>query len=377
MMRMFQDISHIKGINLFCKSRYNGGMIDTKLAEYKNEIKQYLESYLEDKKKRYSNFPLDPELFFQLIQYSTSGKMLRGSIILFLSDVLHGEKFHQSALIAASALELLESGILMQDDVMDQDEIRRGHTAIHTFFAHLPTGIPDAKSPRFGESVATCLGDTAFFLAYELLITIPDVMIQRRLTGVFSEQMALLTLGQIDDIYLTDTTKPVTLEESLAMYAGKTSTYTWILPVLAMYELVPPITDHRELWVSIGKKAGLIYQLVDDTIGLFSTQDIIGKPVGSDIREGKKTIYWHYVKEHGTPPQLKTIHSLWGNINIQDTEMTRVLDILKESGAVSYVESLIDQYLTEIEHDINKLPYTDHKRQEILGLIHMISRRNK
>ena len=177
-----------------------------------------------------------------------------------MADSLVGKPLGEAPLIAASALELLQTGILVQDDVMDADEKRRGQDALHKTFAGLAGEMPAGLRRRFGENAAVCIGDIAFFLSSDLLGSMPvDPVTLRRMIKLYSREMALLGAAQIEDLRITGISSAVTEAEILSMYTGKTARYSWILPLLAALEL----SGKGELlsleFEEIGRSAGLVF----------------------------------------------------------------------------------------------------------------------
>jgi geranylgeranyl diphosphate synthase, type I len=324
---------------------------------YKIQISDFLSQYLTHQSELLNRFPLDRELLSKLKEMVLAGKMNRGKIIMEVARSF-GSKYEASEIIkTAGAMELFETGLLVQDDVMDEDPVRRGLPSLQIAFADLKNPLKPDTRKRFGESVATCVGDLAFYMAFDILHQINiESKIKNKLLDLFTHEMKLVTLAQIDDIFLADLTSGVSESDTLKMYYGKTSRYSIVLPFQAgaiLGDQSDKILGKLEV---IGNEAGLIYQLTDDTIGFLGNEKTIGKPVGSDIREGKKTIFYHFALKKLTGKDKQQFMSLYGKKDITSVEITFVRELILKCKADLYVAEIIKKCQQKINYEIsNKL----------------------
>ncbi len=222
----------------------------------------------------------------EMRDYAGSGKMLRGTLAL-LGARLMGVKETPQALSLASSLELLQAGLLIHDDIMDRDDQRRGKPTFHKRIEHrLPRTLSTTGDLiHFAEAEGICAGDLCFFLAWNELVETPPSV-----SSLVAKEHARVTLAQMEDMNLGFTADFPNLETVLRMYTHKTARYTVALPLMAGALLCPSVySSILSLIESYGEALGVVFQIRDDRLGLFGTEEQIGKPVGSDIREGKKT----------------------------------------------------------------------------------------
>jgi geranylgeranyl diphosphate synthase type I len=138
-----------------------------------------------------------------------------------------------------------------------------------------------------------CAGDVAYFLAFELIAG-ADVTpgVRAALLALAARELTSVGVAQMQDVAWGGT--PASAEEAdiLRMYTYKTSRYSFSLPLRAgaMAAGADPALQAR--LDEIGETIGVLFQVRDDELGLFGDEKEIGKPVGSDVREGKKTVYW-------------------------------------------------------------------------------------
>ncbi|MBT3249757.1 MAG: polyprenyl synthetase family protein [Candidatus Pacebacteria bacterium] len=257
---------------------------------YKKEISDFLISFLTHQKLELKDSHFSEDVFERLIPLATSGKMLRGSLLMNAYEKLTGKKYSQEALQAATALELAQTGFLIHDDIIDQDELRRGQPTLHHQYTQRSEQKKYQQPAHTGASLATCAGDLVFFLAYELL--------SGGLIKLFSQHFGLVALGEMHDVELALMNGEVITKESIfQMYLDKTASYTISLPLMAGAVLAEQGEEFVIQLNELGKTLGLIFQIKDDELGLFGDKQKTGKPVGADIREGKKTLYYYYLEK--------------------------------------------------------------------------------
>lgn len=349
--------------------------IEKQFAGYKEGIAAFLHEYFRKESPSYLKFPLDVVIFAKLTDFTTRGKMFRGGILLYVYELFHPDADRTQAVRAASALELLEAGILIQDDVMDRDELRRGQPAIWADIRDHTTDIRKESAESFGGNTAVCIGDVAYFLAFFILngLEVAEDM-KRAVSGLYAREMAALCLSQVQDLYLTSVARDVTEEETTEMYIAKTARYSWILP-LETALILAGRTELAAQFERIGRFSGLVYQLVDDRIGLFGDERETGKTAGGDVREGKKTLYWHYTRKFLAPGDLRKFDAIYGRRDISMDDVDAVRAFVRSSGAYDKVELLTEAYLRKVQREISGLDVADSTKLRLREMISFISRR--
>lgn len=188
-----------------------------------------------------------------------------------------------------AALELLHVFGLVQDDVMDASETRRGRTATHLRVAraHAAAGAGDgAAAARYGESIAVLLGDLAHAEADALAATLPEpVRDEWWLTSVE------LVRGQARD--LAGSARgggPDALARAWEVARAKSGAYTVERPLRLGALLADADPATLDALSAYGRALGEAFALRDDLLGVFGDPDLTGKPAGDDLREGKPTV---------------------------------------------------------------------------------------
>ena len=231
-----------------------------------DEILSLFENYLAQ-----IQLPEEPQLLYQPILYAMSGggKRIRPTLLLLCCEAFGGDV--REAMSAASAVEMFHNFTLLHDDIMDNALVRRGKPSV---FA------------EWGENVAILSGDAMMIYAYKLLRNVPDEKLPRIL-DIFTEMALQVCEGQQYDMDF-EHLKKVAVAEYMNMIELKTSV------LLAGSAMIGAILgnaseeDSRKIY-RYALELGLAFQLQDDLLDSYGTEAQLGKAIGGDILEGKKT----------------------------------------------------------------------------------------
>lgn len=336
------------------------------LATFKPAITQTIDTFLAAEEKRLATISRPAaRLTKECRALAVRGKMVRGSLAC-LGYTLKGKTVDQPCLAIAAAIELAHTALLVHDDIMDGDTLRRGEPAVHAQYALLGQKEKMRNPKRFGEGMATCLADMAFFWSFNLATQAfadePE-LIAPALT-ILTQELAAVGAAQAQDLWSGNHTAEPTLATIISTYRHKTARYTFSLPL--MLGLLAARADSRTIDAlsAFGEHIGIVFQIRDDALGLFGNEDQIGKPVGSDIREGKKTLYHHFLFRLASPSEKKRLRALFGNPNLSAKDlafvrsMTERHDIEKRIARIARKElsfahkALTDAGLTREQHAI-------------------------
>lgn len=309
-----------------------------------------------------------------------SGKLFRGSLFLATCELFaKEEEFALDAVLpVAVALELYGSGVLIQDDVMDQDRLRRGNKTVHTWLVEYATAHAIRDAQRWGESIATCFADTLFFIAGECLSNAElDKAIVQKLQQYSFRELALLGMAQAEDIRQAGTAGIPSNQEILAMFLGKTGRYTarWPLGLAGLVSQLNP--EVQQALEAVGESIGVVYQMRDDHLGLFGDPQVTGKNTTSDIREGKKTLYaaaFFARAEGGIREQADRI---FGSKDATEQDCTWFKEALTTTGVTQEIDALCEQYVATIILQIEQLGVPVSVKTLLKGIALYSARRDK
>ena len=300
---------------------------------WKHQIGKYLSEYIESRREDLAKVnPLGEETARRLSAFSLNGKMIRGCLTC-LGHALFRDRVTPDVITAASAMELIQSALLIHDDIMDRDRIRRGNQSIHAQFAQIASKDGISGSEHVGESMGICAGDVSFFLAFELLGELkapPGVL--KRILKLCSHELSYVGIAQMEDVYRGESPKSPSHEDTLRLYLYKTGRYTFAMPILLGGVLAEGEESTLGKLEAIAEDLGIIFQIKDDELGLFGTTDSVGKSIGSDIREGKKTLYYSHLMASAQEAEKTRLAGIFGNPEIEASDVEYVRQLVEDLG---------------------------------------------
>ncbi len=250
---------------------------------YKSLIDTFLLQFLDAKKSALGEVnDLGPDLLERIKKMVVAGKTIRGSLVL-LAYCFTNKKPSDDAIKLAAAMELMQTALLVHDDIMDRDEMRRG--------------IPSFHKQYESDALAMCAGDVLFFLAFELLGSLhTDALTHGRIIRFVGREYQLVGVAQMADVKKIAKTKL----EVLSLYTNKTARYTFAVPLMLGAILTGTTKDTLKYLESYGVAAGVLFQIRDDKLdnekNLFSAQDIDAYTVSAHESIARLTTSGHQKK---------------------------------------------------------------------------------
>ncbi|MFE6484898.1 polyprenyl synthetase family protein [Streptomyces sp. NPDC057757] len=261
---------------------------------------------------------------------ASGGKRLRPKFCLSGFLAAGGSPASSGAVDAAAALELLQTFILIHDDIADNSSLRRGEPTVHEVFAaeHRARGW-QGESRRYGEGVAVLAGDLAFVYADQLAAQLPALS-----RGVWNELRAELVIGQhLDMVVAAEGVGDPVLSRWIAVQ--KSGRYTIHRP-LVLGATLAGRPDMAAAFEGYGLALGEAFQLRDDLIDAFGSTEDAGKPTGLDFAEHKMTLLLALAAERD--PRVRDLVDRRDG-KPWDVELLR--KILEETGVRATVERTI------------------------------------
>ncbi len=303
------------------------------LLQYNQAIEPVIKRVFGEEKEHAKDIaPIAGEMVDDYQEFLSGGKKLRGCEI-FLGYEIFGGKDKEEGLSASLIIEIIHSFLLMHDDIMDQDSLRRGKPTMHKKYAKL-------HGDHFGISMAMDMGDEGAFFAYHILnsLNLPRDRLSKA-TQFLSRLLMETGLGQALDISY-EAEKRFSEEDVLRVHRYKTAEYTIAGP-LSIGAILAGVNGKKiKALKDFGIPVGIAFQLRDDELGMFSTEEELGKPVDSDLRESKVTILIVKAYELAKDEDLEFLKYAYGNKNLRLDEVEKVRGIIKRAGALEYSQKL-------------------------------------
>ena len=278
----------------------------------------------------------------------SGGKRLRPACMLYGYKAAGGTD-EEALLETAVAIELMHMFLLIHDDIIDRDGLRHGKPTLHRRYAEYGrTLFPERDVEHFGNSIALIVGDLLFALGNDIIFRSPFP--KERVFQALSELQSTVSytvIGQARDIFM-EYTRQATEEEILKMYRNKTARYSPEQPIRMGLLLAGDTTNLANRMSGYSLPLGIAFQIQDDILGVFGSEPKIGKPVGSDIQEGKMTLLVACALERGTHEdqvEVKRILALGRTLTPADIERFR--SIMVTSGSLAHARTSAQQLITE------------------------------
>ena len=332
-------------------------------SAFQTQIKQILTDFWQTQHTAYAQVPGLAELFATAHTALQEGKRLRPSACVagwLAAAGTVASEYETGLLQAAASLEMLHISALVHDDVMDSSNLRHGKPAAHIALQkHHTTNQLQGDASSFGSSGAVILGDLLSSWAHQLFTTAPlPYSALQHAQPLWAAVCTEVNLGQFLDIL--NMTQPLSaanaLEQARAVNEYKTSRYTVVRPAQIGAALAggdPQLLD--ALW-DFGTALGSAFQLRDDILGVFGDSEITGKPVGDDLREGKRTALLAHTYNRANPTEQKLLEQWVGNPAISASQITLIQELMVSTGAIAQVESDIAK---DRAHALHVLEHTN------------------
>jgi len=335
------------------------------MKKYIQEKKTRLNNYIEKELKEYSddfsrfnNWGYDS--FSRIPEFISRGKMIRGALV-YLGFEAFGGKDISIADPLAAAIELLHAGFLIHDDIMDRDDLRRGKPAIHVSLRDkFDNSFTD--SGKTAENIAICLGNICYFTAFNFIN-------DRRISMLFNREAIITGLGQMDDLYLSSSKEIPDHEKTLNIYRLKTARYTFSLPLKAGAILAGADEKTLKTLNELGIEIGTLFQMRDDELNFYGDADKTGKPAGSDIREGKKTLIYSLLLHHSDQKHAEFINQSLGNQNLNNDDIKKLQEISIDCGAKEKHEKIASEFHLKAIEIINYLDIDENSRTVLKNIL--------
>lgn len=334
------------------------------VIRYKDDVVSGIDRLLESRQR--GKWSVD--VYKRLGDYLSGGKLLRGCLLCFSHDMFEGDNY-EAARVIASCLELLHGALLIHDDIMDQDSMRRGKIAMHEQYAKL-SSKPEPEASHFGESMAICTADAAIFIAFRELSSskIPSSR-KDKIIELFGAVLETVCYGQMLDIELGQTTRQPTRAAISTVMEQKTALYSLSLPLMAGALLAGQRSPVVSMLEELGRLVGIIFQIRDDELGVFGDAAKTGKPVGSDIVEGKKTLLYYYLFKKSSASNKKLLLKIFGNQRATESDIEFVRAKMVELNIQEHVDREVHVLAKQAREIIGNLDIAEHNKQNLRELV--------
>ena len=294
----------------------------------------------------------EDQVYNEMIKVYTDRKgSYRRPSYLILWTMLYGGS-PEDAMLPAAAQQASEDWILIHDDIMDGNTVRRGKPAAHVLY---------------GEPKAINAGDGLHAVSWKMAIDaarmLGDERGKRYLNKVY-DVIITTHIGQHFDVSLTSDVRDITkftIEDYYRSIHAKSAYYSVYGPMQLGAIIAGADDQTMEGIPNYGRPAGLAFQIADDILDCTSTEEVLGKSIGNDVREGAKTLILHHAVESASTEDLRRLRQIYSKRRDQKTEeeVSFVLQKFVELGSIDFAkreaQRLKDEAARKFEYETRDL----------------------
>lgn len=266
------------------------------------------------------------------------GKRIRPALLLLCAKLFpHDER---SAVRLGAVVEIIHTATLVHDDIIDEAKTRRGRPAANT---------------QWGNSKCVLAGDWLYMQAFKIAVQernfrLLDVLIELTQQMVEGELLQMEKLG-----------KCITLDEHFDLIFRKTACLFSVC--MRLGAILGKATEVQEDRLGeYGRNLGLAFQIVDDVLDLTASEEVLGKPVASDLREGKVTMAVIHALQSCTPAERKLVEKVLEERAFQSVRHEQILEMLERYGSIDYAYNAAAKYAEAAAEALASFPDSEIKR---------------
>ena len=287
----------------------------------------------------------EPETLYDAARHLplAGGKRLRPCMAMLSCEAVKGDVINVIPL--SIALELIHNFTLVHDDIMDKSKLRRNMPSVHI---------------KYGEPTAIIAGDLLFIKAFESMHAISgDLKAFKNVEFGLIDCIREICEGQQLDIEF-ENRKIVSEDEYIEMILKKTAVF-FMYAAEAGAIIGGGSKEQSTALNEFGKALGLGFQIHDDYLDMSSNEKTLGKDIGNDIRNGKKTLIAVHSLNSAKGEDKKQLEKIFGNNKATDAQIKEVYEIFKKIGSIEYAKKTAQKHCEKAKRALVILPETEAK----------------
>lgn len=344
--------------------------ITTELRAFKDRfdplLAAYMDARIEDAAAR-DPFTAEGLRYVRTLLLS-GGKRLRPALALWGYQGCGGTDT-DAMLQASLSVELVHTFLLIHDDIMDRDALRHGIPTLHEHYrVQLSPLLGPERAAHAGTSLAMVFGDMLDALGNHALFCapFPPERIHAALRYL-QETVSYTVIGQLKDVMM-EYRGTADTADVLAMYEYKTARYTIESPLVLGAILAGTDAAQCDRIAAFARPLGVAFQIRDDLIGIYGDTATTGKPVGSDLREGKMTLLTVLGRAMAANDDRAALDALLGRQDLTDADVAMARDILERCGARAAAEAAMADQVTASVAALADTPFDTATRDRLAAL---------
>jgi octaprenyl-diphosphate synthase len=283
----------------------------------------------------------------------SGGKRVRPAVLLMAARLCGytGPR----AVLNAAVVEFIHTATLVHDDIIDEAEMRRGRSAVHS---------------RWGNDVTVLAGDFLYIKSMAMALTQDTLDVVRLLCDVTLRMIEgeIYQLTKNGDLDITE-------DEHFEIIRRKTAyLFGGCAQIGGMLGGVGP--EREAALREYGFNLGVLFQLVDDLLDFTGEAEAVGKPIGGDLREGKITLPIIHLRQHGGPEADELVRQIVKDRDVSPADWTRLRRLLVEHRSLDHAQARAVEYAESAKRQLHAFA-PGPEREALMGLADYVVARDR
>ncbi len=330
---------------------------------YISKINNVIGSFYEDKINSVENNFLK-KYYTELKEYFLAGgKRIRPLLCIAAYNGFLKSK-DDKILRTCVGTEFLHNASLIHDDIIDNDNFRRGEPTFHYRYQqyHKQYNLKRMQTSEFGTSMGIIGGDSAYFIGMEPYMSNEfDDNINLEALFLYKQAFIEIANGVLIEIDMVNQ-RDITMDEYIEMISLKTGALIEKSILIGATYANASAEDKKNIGI-YGMDLGIIFQIKDDILGTFGDEEKTGKPADSDIKEGKKTCLLIEALNQLNENKKKELIEIFENPNMNDDDVNRVRELYKEADVLTLCKTITNNYYKEAMESLKNLKSSINKEE--------------
>ncbi|MFW6124023.1 MAG: polyprenyl synthetase family protein [Acidobacteriota bacterium] len=285
--------------------------------------------------------------------FKKPGKKIRPAILTLCARLCNYTG--RDHILMGTLVEMIHTASLIHDDIIDESDKRRGKATVHT---------------RWGPNITVLLGDYLYINTIGTSLNTKNLEITKTLLKASAKMIE----GEMNEYYLSGDLE-ITEEDYLDILNKKTASLFSACSQIGG-RLANADEKHISMLREFGRHFGMSFQLIDDLLDYSGDPESLGKPILSDLREGRITLPLIYTFNTDGHANRNHISELFNQKNFSKYSLKSIIDIVKSNGALDYTFQKANEFSTSARKILNNFPESDY-RESLIRISDYMLYRNK
>jgi len=350
------------------------------LNEYREKVNKAINEFLIEKEEIATReYRKDNAEFYRNLRefMLRGGKRLRPIAVILAYKSVKGDYVEEEKIIRASTcVEFLHNSTLIHDDIIDEDTLRRGGPTFHVLYEKVFSYLPKDRAKLYGLAFGIMGGDELFNLGFEALLTSGfkgDGLYEA--LGYYIKAYREVVNGELLDLVMSVSNYEKLLTDDYLLMVRLKTASLFEKSFLIGLALARASEHIKSVFSRYAISVAEAFQIRDDILGLYGEEKEIGKPVGSDIREGKATILVVLAFKYLPHKEKQRLKEILLKREVTKEDVYYVRELLKKYGILNRAEELSESLIESAKEAISSLEISEDYKELLSALAEFVVRR--